>query len=822
MKKAFFLTLLLFSLQSFAQLRNINPDPNGEPWMVGGLKLPSEEALAKIPTVILSNDDLNRNSLTLPSQLDNTTQAYFRPIFNQSNGSCAQSSGVAYNFTYEINRERGTSAAQVQNQFPSHYTYDFLNDGSGDNGSFYTDGWDIIMANGCPNIPTYGGSLDAGGAQKWMTGYSNYESGMNNRIKEYFGIDVSTPAGLNTLKHWMFDHLEGAATGSLVNFSAGVASSGFNITNNNIITSWGFPADHAMTFVGWDDSISYDYNNDGQITNNIDINNDGVVDMRDWERGALIMANTWGTFWANGGKAYVMYRTLAESGPNGGITSNKVYGIRVKSSQTPQLKMRVKMSHDKRKMIKISAGIATDINANAPEHILDFPLFNRQGGEYPMQGLNNSPISLSLDISPLLSYIDPNTQAKFFLIVNEDDPSATGSGTIVDFSIVDDTNTYTCTQHNVNLNNNADTILSISASTDFDKPQITTSVLPTGTPNQSYSHTLTVNNGSPEYEWKILYDYNEGALADNFPAITGNQIATNDNDDGFGTKTLDFNFPFYGQNYTDLTVSTDGSITFEPGFSYLRTESAIKSHKVISVFASDLMIFPADGDGIFYEGDATHATFRWKTSLYGDQAANVDVAVTLYPDGRMKFFYGNNITQDLDWAAGISDGDGKDNYKILTNSGVSNPSNQKDLLTPEDFPLGMGVSVDGNFQGTAPNEINTWAVKFKVTDNNNISDIKTLDFETVTAGIEEQDLFKAQFYPNPVVDYSTLHYELKNAGQVHIAVYDLTGKEVANLRNAKQAAGAYQLVWQPQLKSGIYIYKIETDKGQQTGKIIVK
>jgi hypothetical protein len=170
MKKILFLSLILFSIQSFAQIHNINPDPNGEPWMVGGLKIPDKEKLAQIPTIILSQDDLNRSSLTLPAQLDNTTQAYFRPIFNQSNGSCAQSSGVAYNFTYEINRERGTSAAQVQNQYPSHYTYDFLNGGSGDNGSFYTDGWDIIIANGCPNIPAYGGALDTGGAARWMSG----------------------------------------------------------------------------------------------------------------------------------------------------------------------------------------------------------------------------------------------------------------------------------------------------------------------------------------------------------------------------------------------------------------------------------------------------------------------------------------------------------------------------------------------------------------------------------------------------------------------------------------------------------------------------
>ncbi len=822
MKKLILISILLLFETGFSQLINLNPDPNGEPWYVGGLRVPDKNELARIPTIELSENYLRGIQTTLPSRHDNTQEIYFRPIFNQSDGSCSQASGIAYNFTYEINRERGTSAQITDNQYPSHYTYNFLNDGSGDNGSWYTDGWNIIKANGCPNVPTYGGGIATGGPRRWMSGYNEFETSMNNRIKEYFSIDVSTPQGLQTLKHWLYDHLEGASTGSLVNFAAGIGNIGYNETNNHIITSWGFVANHAMTFVGWDDTIEYDYNNDGQITNNIDINNDGVIDMRDWERGALIMVNSWGLSWGQNGKAYVMYKTLAEDMIHGGIVGNKVFGIRVKTSQTPQLKMRVKMIYTKRKHIKIAAGVATDINATEPEHRIEFPLFNYQGGEYPMNGFDNNPYEFSMDISPLLQYVTPDTPTKFFLIVTENDENGVSNGHIIDFALVSNTGQeYTCPQHNVNLVNNDDTLLSITTSIDYNGPQITTTQLPVAQINTNYSYTLQASNGTPDYMWEVLQHYNKFNINENYPDISTNPVTTNNDDDGYGAQTLDFDFPFYGQTYNQLYVSTDGSIIFEPDFPYIRSETAIKNYKVISVFASDLMMFPADGDGIFYEGDTTHATFRWKTSLYGNQSANIDVAVTLYPNGDIKFYYGNNITPDLNWAAGISNGEGS--YVILDNSGVANPNNIQKKLEAVPYPNGMFISSDGVFQGTAPNEVNTWNIDFVVKDNNNVSKLKTLVFETVTSNsIDQNDIFKLKVYPNPVKTKAKFVYELKNQADVRLQIMDLTGKTVETVLHKKQKAGIYQILWQNNLPAGVYVYKLDTGEQSQTGKIIVQ
>jgi hypothetical protein len=74
-----------------------------------------------------------------------------------------------------------------------------------------------------------------------------------------------------------------------------------------VITLWGSSPNHAMTITGYNDSIRWDYNGDGQYTNNIDLNNDGVIDVKDWEIGGFKMCNTYGGAY-NG---WMMYRTLA-------------------------------------------------------------------------------------------------------------------------------------------------------------------------------------------------------------------------------------------------------------------------------------------------------------------------------------------------------------------------------------------------------------------------------------------------------------------------------------------------------------------------------
>ncbi|MBN2891252.1 MAG: T9SS type A sorting domain-containing protein [Bacteroidales bacterium] len=813
-KTLLFAIIALFSTSLFAQVQNVNPDPNGEPWFIGGWRNPTEQELQSIPQLKISNFYKTKD---LPASLNNSTLQYFRPIFSQTDGCCAQASGIAYNFTYEINRARNISASSEANQYPTHYTYNFLNEGSGGNGSWYGDGWNIIRANGCPNVTTYGGIAQA--ATYWMSGYSNYEAGMGNRVVEIFNIDVSTPEGLETMKYWMFNHADGSADGGIVNFSAGISIDDYNLTYNNIVTKWGYSVNHAMTFVGWDDNIEYDYNNDGSITNDVDINDDGVVDMKDWERGAMIMVNSWGTGWGNSGKAYVMYKLLATPVSEGGIgASNMVSSIFARPEYSPVAIMKVSMNHDNRNLVKIRAGVSTNLSSTEPEFILDFPLFNYQGGDYYMRGTSSSAIEFSLDITPLLSYVNSTQEAKFFLQVVENDPNSMGSGTVNSFSVKDaDGNEFLSSQTNVSIINNDVTTLSTNATYEFEAPEISTSILEDGETFQWRSQQMTATGGEAPYTWNIKLDLEESEISENYPSVTTNTLIPDSYDDGYATQDLDFSFPFYTETYETVYIRTDGSIVFEPGFDYLRTEDAIKQNKVISVFAADLMIYPENGDGIYYEGNSEYATFRWKTSLFDEPDVNIDVAVTLYPNGDIKCFYGSDITEALSWGAGVSNGDNF-NYKILSNSGNFAPSDMQYLLESSDFPVGMSIDKTGLFFGS-PVEAGTWEINFVATDYNNIFTTKMLTFNVIdqfedTAGIED----KFFIHPNPADKFLNVNYLDSNFELLNLQIIDLSGKIVKTFVNSDNS----ETLDVSDLEQGTYILFVQIGENRFSEKFVIK
>lgn len=848
MKKALILGLLLTltSTVAFAQIINANPDPNGEPWLVGGLRplTPADHIkLDNMEKVTIKEAKLGKMAL-LPSRLDNSTSKYFPPVFNQTDGSCGQASGIGYTFNYEINAVRDLDASLTENQYPTHYTYNFLNEGSGANGSWYFDGWDIIRVNGCPNIIDYGGSHACLGDKGWMTGYEKYFNGMSNRVLMPVSISVDTPEGLEVLKHWFNSRAEGSPVGGVVNFAAGATGysmrtlpAGTHESGMRIMTAWGTEVNHAMTFAGYDDSIRYDWNGDGQFTNDLDITGDGLVDMRDWEIGGVIVVNSWGHGWGDNGRAYMMYRLLAESVPRGGILNNVVHGLFAKANYEPKLTVKASIKHTSREKLSITAGVSTTPGSTTPDHVLDLPLFNYQGGDYSILGgdsLTNETLEFGLDISPLLNYVNSGERAVYFLVVNEIDPNDEDAGEIVSLSITDHGPGGTESMllgGNIPINNHASTFVSLSKSINFQPIAITTEALPASAPGEFYSQQLEAVGGEAPYYWSAYLGYKENDNNDPFPQVFTEQLTPSNNDDGEALKTIDFEFPFYGEKYTDLVILTDGSILFSGKFQYLRSSSDLRAQKAISVYASDLMIYPADGDGIWYDGDQNSATFHWKTSKYDDQPANIDVAVTLTPDGNIEFFYGPNITPGNDWVSGVSLGD-EENFTLTSISSTYNPPNDYALqFNPPDFPFGMNVTRSGLFQGTVQDVNQDWLVRFKVVDNLGLVGFRDIPFTTRVLNTDEAVLaseFKLlQNYPNPFNASTTISFHLPEHSNVTLDVFNVRGQRIKTLLNGPVEAGHHLVQWNgdgasgTQTASGVYYYRLSNGVEQITQKMLM-
>ena len=713
------------------------------------LSTEEEAALKKLPELKLPAAYKNKY---LPAIVDNSTQPYMREVFQQHMYSCGQAAAIGYNFTYEIDWKRDLPANINDNLYPTHFTWNWMNSGYGWYGVSFLHSFQILRHCGCPNVTDYGGTLSFGGETRWISGYNEYYNGMSNRISNAYQIQVGTTEGLDNFKHWINDHHEEAAVGGVGSFYSQYMSASYTLPAGTpeegkyVLISFGGSANHAQTIVGYNDSIRWDYNSDGQYTNDIDINGDGEVNMKDWEIGGFKMVQSYGGVpnWGDQGYAYMMYKTVADKLGQGGIWNHSVYVLDVKENLEPQATMKVTLTHNSRDKIKVMAGISNNVNAVYPQYTLEYPILNYQGGDQYMQGgwsnPDNKTIEFGLDISPLLSEIELGQDVKFFLQVYEYDPSGVGTGLINSFSVFDYTNgtvEIPCPQSNVPLNENDLTSLNLIANFDFDRVHILNAGLPPATIGQPYSVQLTASGGSLPYTFKLVKQYEEDASTETFPMINQNQLSPNNNTKGFVTQALDFDFPYYDSVYSSVTVHVDGYLMFDEQlypYPYFKDDmNLFKITRHISPFMCHaIRLYPSEGDGIWYEGDTTQATFRWNASIDGLSATtDIKVAVRLFPSGKIEFLYGDIVIgDDVLWVPGLCDGNQDDMQFSDFYFNELPAANTVYEYERYNYPEGLSISEDGLITGTVLQPVNGEAMTFKVTDNNFVYAKKTLLFST--------------------------------------------------------------------------------------------
>jgi hypothetical protein len=82
------------------------------------------------------------------------------------------------------------------------------------------------------------------------------------------------------------------------------------------------------------------------------------------------------------------------------------------------------------------------------------------------------------------------------------------------------------------------------------------------------------------------------------------------------------------------------------------------------------------------------------------------------------------------------------------------------------------------------------------------------------------DITLNQNYPNPFNPVTTINYQIKDRGFVILKVYDMLGKEVANLVNEAQDVGQYSVDFNAgNLPTGVYIYSLRVNDFVQNNKM---
>ena len=111
----------------------------------------------------------------------------------------------------------------------------------------------------------------------------------------------------------------------------------------------------------------------------------------------------------------------------------------------------------------------------------------------------------------------------------------------------------------------------------------------------------------------------------------------------------------------------------------------------------------------------------------------------------------------------------------------------------------------------------------------NEADLLTADAQT---GIEQASVPPASFLleaprPNPIRVSADISYTLPRSGRVHLAVYDVMGREQVVLVDAVQAVGRQVAVWDrrggrgAQLPAGVYFVRLSFDGHVETQKLVL-
>ena len=164
--------------------------------------------------------------------------------------------------------------------------------------------------------------------------------------------------------------------------------------------------------------------------------------------------------------------------------------------------------------------------------------------------------------------------------------------------------------------------------------------------------------------------------AANFTDISGTGTVGPTGDDSGVTVALPFGFSFYGDTKTDVTISSNGYLTFGPDgtdFSNDPIPTGFDPNDYIAPFWDDLNPNDADapaGSGVYYQ-DMMDGRFivQWNEipPFAGDGTTNLTFQAVLFADGSIEFHYLDMLDPSETATIGIENADATDGLEISFN-----------------------------------------------------------------------------------------------------------------------------------------------------------
>lgn len=379
--------------------------------------------------------------VALPTSVNNSFLPSFPPIGDQhSEASCVGWASTYYQASHELGLLNGynnkTSNAHV---LSPRWTYNILNDGV-DGGLIPDYAFVLLAQNGAPSIASF--PYVNGDVTSWDLNPQDWIAAIYNRFApaQYVtGIGGQTQ-NLTTIKQLL-------TNGHVLTFATFIHSWVFNRVlkdpanpNSPYVGEAactymnGTLGGHFLTIVGYDDNIW------------IDVNENGQVDAG--ERGAFLVANSWGPFWGNAGYIWVSYDAFLNISavPNGpsaqrvalaSAENNYVFAVTPKTANyKPSLIGQFTLNQAYRNQISVQAGESSTTQTTPSNTFPCYALMN-QGGLLEFNGTSpDNPITtatFAVDLTDLLG--TSTSEQRYYLLI--DDNRAGSPTNLTAFSLLD-------------------------------------------------------------------------------------------------------------------------------------------------------------------------------------------------------------------------------------------------------------------------------------------------------------------------------------------------------------------------------------------------
>ena len=182
-------------------------------------------------------------------------------------------------------------------------------------------------------------------------------------------------------------------------------------------------------------------------------------------------------------------------------------------------------------------------------------------------------------------------------------------------------------------------------------------------PAATYTYLDSDQAGGPVYEWSDI-------------SATGTLLElVSDADDGYESFDLPFAFPYFGQSFTQVFVSSNGFVTFGKGsnqYNNYELPSIYMPSNEIAPFHVDLNT--ANSGDIFYQNDATRTIIQFDQVARFDGGGNTTFQVILNSDGRVQFLYKDLPAVSGDVTVGLQNGAQNEGLTISFGTPYLHPS----------------------------------------------------------------------------------------------------------------------------------------------------